>query len=304
MASSVGIRPLGRAVQVDPITPTLEAPGAKRLKLKYDVPISNFAFKFNLRHLHLGPSLLPALCPLRLPTSTLTKKCSDAEHRRWRLYTWDGATGRHARLCRLLPRAPARARRRLRARRRRAGAARGRPQDRRRPLRREVHGGGPRPPLQGGRGLRRRRDRPEDWRGLCEWLSRALPVCAFPTPCPSSFLPALSLPPPLVELYPFFPLYPLPLSARSPPSPSRPPSHPPSLAVPPLHRPPLTLPPSLAPSLLLCRRTSFPRPVLVSLNYDSFSTNPNDVTYWISPLLPSVGPIIHSNLMYRSNTWI
>jgi hypothetical protein len=27
---------LGRAVQVDPITPTLKAPGSKRLKLRYD----------------------------------------------------------------------------------------------------------------------------------------------------------------------------------------------------------------------------------------------------------------------------
>jgi lipoate-protein ligase A len=36
-------------VQVDPIKPTLKAPGTKRLKLKYDDPLSNFAFKFNLR---------------------------------------------------------------------------------------------------------------------------------------------------------------------------------------------------------------------------------------------------------------
>ena len=39
----------GRAVQVGPMKPTLKAPGTKRLKLKYDVPLSNFAFKFNLR---------------------------------------------------------------------------------------------------------------------------------------------------------------------------------------------------------------------------------------------------------------
>ena len=31
----------GRAVQVDPIKPTLKAPGTKRLRLKYDVPLSN-----------------------------------------------------------------------------------------------------------------------------------------------------------------------------------------------------------------------------------------------------------------------
>ena len=36
-------------MQVDPIKPTLKAPGTKRLKLKNDVPLSNFAFKFNLR---------------------------------------------------------------------------------------------------------------------------------------------------------------------------------------------------------------------------------------------------------------
>jgi hypothetical protein len=36
-------------VQVDPIKPSLKAPGIKRLKLKYDKPLSNFAFKFNLR---------------------------------------------------------------------------------------------------------------------------------------------------------------------------------------------------------------------------------------------------------------
>ena len=36
-------------MQVDPIKPTLKAPGTERLKLKYDEPPSNFAFKFNLR---------------------------------------------------------------------------------------------------------------------------------------------------------------------------------------------------------------------------------------------------------------
>jgi len=35
-------------VQVDPIKPALKAPGIKRLKLKYDGPLSNFAFNFNL----------------------------------------------------------------------------------------------------------------------------------------------------------------------------------------------------------------------------------------------------------------
>jgi len=36
-------------VQVHPIKPTLTAPGIKRLKLRYDEPLSKIAFKFNLR---------------------------------------------------------------------------------------------------------------------------------------------------------------------------------------------------------------------------------------------------------------
>ena len=39
----------GRAVQVDSIKPTLKVPGTERLKLKYDEPPSNLAFKINLR---------------------------------------------------------------------------------------------------------------------------------------------------------------------------------------------------------------------------------------------------------------
>ena len=36
-------------MQVDPIKPTMKAPGTKRLKLKYDEPLSGFGFNFNLR---------------------------------------------------------------------------------------------------------------------------------------------------------------------------------------------------------------------------------------------------------------
>ena len=36
-------------MQVDPIKPTLKAPGTERLKRKCDEPPSNFAFNFNLR---------------------------------------------------------------------------------------------------------------------------------------------------------------------------------------------------------------------------------------------------------------
>ena len=44
----------GRAVQVDPIIPTLKAPGTKRLQLKYDITLSSFAFNFNLRRCSMG----------------------------------------------------------------------------------------------------------------------------------------------------------------------------------------------------------------------------------------------------------
>jgi hypothetical protein len=36
-------------VHVDPIKPTLKAPGNKLLKVKCDKPLSKFAFKINLR---------------------------------------------------------------------------------------------------------------------------------------------------------------------------------------------------------------------------------------------------------------
>ena len=35
-------------MQVDPIKPTMKAPGTKRLKLEYDETLSDFAFKFKL----------------------------------------------------------------------------------------------------------------------------------------------------------------------------------------------------------------------------------------------------------------
>jgi len=46
-------------VQVDPIKPTLKAPGTKRLKLKYDELLSNFAFDFNLRRYNEAITSLP-----------------------------------------------------------------------------------------------------------------------------------------------------------------------------------------------------------------------------------------------------
>jgi hypothetical protein len=41
-------------VQLDPIKPTLKAPGPQRLKLEPDGPLSNFAFNFNLCRCNKG----------------------------------------------------------------------------------------------------------------------------------------------------------------------------------------------------------------------------------------------------------
>ena len=43
-------------MQVDPIKHILKALGTKRLKLQYDGPLSNFAFKFDLRRYKLAAS--------------------------------------------------------------------------------------------------------------------------------------------------------------------------------------------------------------------------------------------------------
>jgi hypothetical protein len=45
----VGVRRLGRAVQVDCIKTCVEGPWFQRLKLDYDETLTNFAFNFNLR---------------------------------------------------------------------------------------------------------------------------------------------------------------------------------------------------------------------------------------------------------------
>ena len=49
----------GRAVQVDPMKPTLKAPGTKPLKLEHDEPLSSFAFKINLCHYTTGAASPP-----------------------------------------------------------------------------------------------------------------------------------------------------------------------------------------------------------------------------------------------------
>jgi len=47
-------------VQVDPIKPTLKASGTQRLTLKSDKPLSNVAFRFNLRRYNKAGALAAA----------------------------------------------------------------------------------------------------------------------------------------------------------------------------------------------------------------------------------------------------
>jgi len=49
-------------VQVDPIKPTLKAPGTKRLKPLHDEPLSNFTFKYNLRRYKMAKCNQPISC--------------------------------------------------------------------------------------------------------------------------------------------------------------------------------------------------------------------------------------------------
>ena len=63
---------LGREVQVDPIRPTLKAPGTKRLEFEYDELLSSFAFNrpisvyhFPRRALTLCPQLCMGISPRR-----------------------------------------------------------------------------------------------------------------------------------------------------------------------------------------------------------------------------------------------
>ena len=52
----------GRPAQVDPIKPTMKAPGTKLLKLDFDELLSSFAFKFDLRR--YTKAVLPPLAAL------------------------------------------------------------------------------------------------------------------------------------------------------------------------------------------------------------------------------------------------
>jgi hypothetical protein len=47
-------RARGRVVQVDPIKPPLKTPGIKRMNLNYNILLSGFGFKFNLRRYNVA----------------------------------------------------------------------------------------------------------------------------------------------------------------------------------------------------------------------------------------------------------
>ena len=65
-------------VQVDPIKPTLKAPGTQRLKPYYGEPPSNFAFKFNLRHYNEGEEEEEEEKPAPPPSKSHKKKAAAA----------------------------------------------------------------------------------------------------------------------------------------------------------------------------------------------------------------------------------
>ena len=64
-------------MQLDPIKPTLKPPGTKRLKLQYDGPLSNSAFKFNLRRYRKGRRAEREWDDIRVPADLMeVGRCS------------------------------------------------------------------------------------------------------------------------------------------------------------------------------------------------------------------------------------
>ena len=72
-------------MQVDPIKPTLKAPGSKRLKLECDILPSCFAFKINLRrysmakHGYLSEKQAGSFASAPLPSSLAIRPPSELE---------------------------------------------------------------------------------------------------------------------------------------------------------------------------------------------------------------------------------
>jgi hypothetical protein len=59
-------------VLVDPIKPSLKAPGTQRLKLQYDQMLSEFASKFNLRRYTKASETGPATVLIQVGRCRLT----------------------------------------------------------------------------------------------------------------------------------------------------------------------------------------------------------------------------------------
>jgi len=62
---------VGRALQVDPIKPSLKTPDSKSLKLEQEKLLSSFAFNFNLRPYILGDEQEQAAVVERMPMGRL-----------------------------------------------------------------------------------------------------------------------------------------------------------------------------------------------------------------------------------------
>jgi hypothetical protein len=67
----------GRAVQLDPIKPTLKPTGTKRLKLKWEMLLSISAFKFNLRRYIMVLRWVASRCYEHYLRSRLFAACTD-----------------------------------------------------------------------------------------------------------------------------------------------------------------------------------------------------------------------------------
>ena len=85
-------------MQVDPIKPTFKAPGSKRLKLKYNVPLSNFALNSTCAatareiyegiHIMFAPTLEDTVASRKLTQSEYLESNSMSVSGPWRGYTY------------------------------------------------------------------------------------------------------------------------------------------------------------------------------------------------------------------------
>ena len=77
----------GKAVQVKPIKLSLKPPRTNRLKLKYDEPLSSFAFKINVRHYSVACYCSRATAGRGLSSSTFQLNLSRQAEPKYTLHT-------------------------------------------------------------------------------------------------------------------------------------------------------------------------------------------------------------------------